>query len=203
MARRVADLDERDYQVRIAIRGELRRLREEQGLSQRALGERLGIEGSGVRRLERDGVDQSRTSTVMRWARALGKELVLKPVGFPRPAPIVRPSKSNDVDLLLSAILPDLTGDAWAVARMVETLTGIRVACYVSQLRLAEQLDLTDQAVSVFETSAADAALVMLQRHARAIARCSRRPDAHLAVRLEDPAPQPETDQEVPDVACP
>lgn len=202
MARRIADLDERDYQTRIALRAQLRALRVDQGVSQRELGDRLGgRDGSCVRRLERQGVDQSRTSTVMRWARALGKTLALEPVGFPRPATFIRPSKSSDVDALLSAILPGLTGDEWDIARMIEKLAGIRIACSVSQEKLADRLNLTEQAVSFFETSAADTALVMLQRHARGIAKCSRRPDAHLAVRLEDPAPQPETDQEVPDVA--
>ena len=200
MARRIADLDERDYQVRIALRAELRALREQQGLSQHALGERMSMDGAGVRRLERQGVDQSRASTVMRWAHALGRTLVMEPVGFPRPARFVRPSKANEVDLLLSAILPGLTGAEWDVARLIEKLAGIRIACYVSQLRLADRLNVTEQAVSFFETSAADTALVMLQRHARGIAKCSHRADAHLAVRLELPAPDSD-DQEVPNVA--
>src|SRR4051812_23631021 len=110
MGRRIADLDERDYRTRVGIRTQLRARRLLWGWSQRDLGEQLGYEAANVRRLERAGVDQSFTVTVMRWARALGMRLVLQPVGFPDPAPSV----SDPLEDLLAAVSSQvhLDGDA-------------------------------------------------------------------------------------------
>jgi len=51
---------------------------------------------------------------------------------------------------------------------------------------LAAVLGISEQAVSIFETTGTDTALVVLQRYARGLARCARRTDAHLHVRLHD-----------------
>jgi hypothetical protein len=61
----------------------------------------------------------------------------------------------------------------------------------VTQGQLADQFGVSEQAVSLIEVSGHSTALVVLQRHARGIARCARLSAAHLAVRLE---PQPDTE---------
>lgn len=186
MGRHITDLDARDRQARLDVRTQLRAHRELLGLSQRALGLRLGYEAANVRRLEREGVNQSYTVTVMRWARALGLRLVLQPVGFPPPARSV----GDSVDDLLAALSGQVdmsgdAGDAWAVTRITQQLVGIRLACRVTQPQLASQFRTTEQNVSLIETAGSSTALVVLQRHARGIARCSWRPAAYLDVRLE------------------
>jgi transcriptional regulator with XRE-family HTH domain len=185
MARRIDDLDVRDYDTRTAVRVRLRERREQLGVTQRALGEALGFEAANVRRLERAGVDQSYTVTVMRWAAALGLRLVLEPVGFPPPVGLGRVDTLND----MMAALTDagFAGDEeWEVARIIADLAGIRAACRVACAQLAAKIGVTPTAVGLIETAGASSALVVLQRHARGIARCARRPDAYLAVRLEE-----------------
>ncbi len=185
MGRRIADLDDRDYQARVDIRTQLRARRELWGWSQKKLGEALGYEAGNVRRLERQGVDQSYTVTVMRWARALGMRLVVEPVGFPRPVHYYRDMIQAMAHAMLTAG-PGDADDAAEVAGIVQQLVGIRLACRVTQTQLGQRFGITDQSVSLIETSGSSCALVVLQRHARGIAKCSWRPDAHLAVRLED-----------------
>jgi transcriptional regulator with XRE-family HTH domain len=192
MGRRINDLDDRDFQARTAMRIQLRARRETLGLSQRALGQILGYAAANIRRLEREGVDQSYTTTIMRWARALGFRLMMQPVGFPPPARSI----GDSVDDLMAALgaeidLGGTAGDAWEVNRLTAELVGIRLACRVTQPQLARQFKTTDQNVSLIETSGNSTALVVLQRHARAIGRCSWRPDAHLAVWLDDETTHP------------
>lgn len=183
MSRRIADMDPRDYQTRIQIRTDLQAARIEQGLTQQKLGARLGYDGANVRRLERQGVDQSYTVTVMRWARALGLRLVLEPVGFPPPAPRRAAATLND---MMAMVGGDDLGDEWQVARIVSQLAGIRTACGVTAARMGDRLGISPTAVALFETSGASSALVGLQRHARGIAACSwRASGGYLAVRLE------------------
>ena len=185
MARRIADLDARDYQARVDIRVQLRARRQACGWSQRKLGDRLGYDAANIRRLEREGVDQSFTVTVMRWARELGTRLVLTPVGFPPPAPYYR----NMIEAMAEAMAlaaPGEADDAAEVAGLIQQLVGIRLACRVTQPQLAKQFGTTVQNVSLIETAGSSTALVVLQRHARGIARCAWRPDAHLAAHVED-----------------
>lgn len=188
MARRVDDLDDRDRQTRLAIRAQLRGRREQLGMSQQALGDLMRTNPANVRRLERQGVDQSYTISVMKWARMLGLRLAITPVGFPPPVA----AGGDRADELLAAVSGQIhvagdAGDMWEVVRLMRTLVGIRVACAVSQRRMAARIGVTEQAISLVEVSGSSTALVVLQRHARGIARCSRRPEAYLDVRLEDP----------------
>lgn len=184
MARRINDLDDRDLAARIRIRQQLVAAREQAGLTCRQLGEKLHYEPANIRRLERQGVDQSYTVTVIRWARALGRDLVLEPVGFPPPRP---PLAARHLTAMVAAA--GIDADERRVARMVLCLAGIRVACAVTPAQLAERLGITPSAVGLFETSGASSALVALQRHARAVARCARRSNAYLAVHLSDTNP--------------
>lgn len=134
-----------------------------------------------MRRLERAGVDQSYAVTVMRWARALGCRLVMTPVGFPRlPASYYR-GMVGDV----LAALDDDVDEGAEVAALVQRLVALRNTCRVTQADLAKRIGTTDKNVSLIETAGSSTALVVLQRHARAIGKCSWRPAAHLAVTLE------------------
>jgi transcriptional regulator with XRE-family HTH domain len=188
MARRVADLDLRDYDTRIAVRAQLRAAREAQHLTQEQVAQAMWTQAANVRRLERQGVDQSYAVTVMRWAAAVNQQLVIEPVGFPPPAP--RRAGTNP---LLAAVSASLTGPDWQVVRLWQALVGIREACAVSQDQMARVLGISSQAVSLLEHAEAGSLLVVLQRHARAIAACCpHRAGAHLSVRVV-PAPAPET----------
>lgn len=185
MATFVADLDDGDRRAREVLRGQLRARRELLGWSQRKTAERIGIDTASVRRRERLGVDQAYASTVLRWARALGLRLVMDPVGFP-------PTPAADVDDLLAAIGGELspgTSAAWQTVAVMENLVRLRLACRVTQRQLADVFGTTEQAVTLVETSGSTNALVVLQRHARGIARCAWLPGAHLSVHLE-----PDTD---------
>jgi transcriptional regulator with XRE-family HTH domain len=187
MGRRVADIDERDRQVRVDVRSRLRTRRQQLGWSQRQVGELLGSHPANIRRLEREGVDQSYAISVMRWARVLGLRLVLQPVGFPPPAVQV----GDAVDDLLTAVAGDIRGsgdldDAWEMTRIMGQLVGVRLACRVTRPQLAKRIGTTEQNVSLIETAGSSTALVVLQRHARAVAKCSWRPDAYLSVSLEE-----------------
>jgi len=188
MGRTVVDLDDRDLAVRDALRLELTALRLAAGLSQRQVAIAMGSEASLVRGLERAGVLQSRTGTVLRWARALGKRVIIEPVGFPPPAKQRWPSRSAGVEGLLATIAQTewADRDEWVAAGIAADLAGIRVACGITQTELADVLGISEQAVSILETAGTDTMLVVLQRYARGLARCSRRPDAHLHVRLHD-----------------
>lgn len=189
MGRRIHDLDDRDSQARAGLRIQLRARREELGISQFALGEKLGWQAANVRRLERQGVDQSYAHTVMRWARALGLRLAVEPVGFPKPWTV----GADRVDRMLSALATQMyetgrcdTADEWEVLRLTKQLVGIRLACGVTQDQLAGVFGVSTQAVSLFEIVDKTTSLVALQRHARGIARCSPRwRDGYLCVRLE------------------
>lgn len=190
MARRIDDLDQRDLQTRLAIRAQLRARREQLGMSQQALGDLLSTGASNVRRLERQGVDQSYTTTIMKWARMLGLRLAITPVGFPPPARV----GADRVDDLLAAVSGQMhtvggtdNADQWEVTRLMRALSGIRVACAVTQRQMAARMGVCGQAASLVEISGSSTALVVLQRHARAIARCSRRSQAYLDVRLDQP----------------
>lgn len=186
MARRITDLDERDYQARAALRVALRDARGNLGLSQRALGERLGFDGANVRRLERQGVDQSYAITVMRWARALDLELVMEPVGFPPVADDVTAADSVNDMLAMLAGTTTVPAEEATVAALISRLTRIRTVLGVTAVQLAARFGTTPTAVSMVETTGRGSALVTLQRHARGIARCSwRAPDGYLDVRLE------------------
>lgn len=194
MARTIADLHPDDAAARETLRTQLRAVRETAGLSQRQLGERLGTDQANIRRLEQQGVRQSRTGTVARWARALGHELVLEPVDLPSPSLFRRPSRASGVDEILTAILhgPELTGPEWKAAHVMAQLIGIRNAAGVTQHALAARLGLTYQAIAFTEQATADTALVVLQRYARGIAQCSRYRTGRLDVRLEPIARNPQ-----------
>ncbi len=184
MGRRVDDLSPADRDARIDVRTRLRARRIELGLSQRQLGRRLGYEAANIRRLEREGVDQSYTVTVMRWARALDMQLGLTPVGFPRPGYYYRDMVAAMVTAMATAG-PGEAEDAAEVAGLVQQLVALRIACGVSQDQLAKRIGTTDKNVSLIETAGSATALVVLQRHARAIGKCAARPEAHLAVTLQ------------------
>lgn len=186
MGRTVTDLDERDLAARDRLRLDLIQARLDAGLSQRAVAHAMGRQASMVRQLEAGMVLQSRTGTVVRWASALGRKVTIEPVGFPAPVRGRPPSRSTDVDDLLTAMTHTMPADLddWVAARVAADLVGIRIACGISQPVLADALGITEQAVSIFETSGADTALAVLQRYARALARCTRRTDAHLHVRV-------------------
>ena len=191
MGRRLADLDERDYAARIAIREQLCDRRTELGLTQKDLGELMGTNQANVRRLERTGVDQSFTISIMRWARALGLRLVLEPIGFPKPHPRnIRGTGAMMAALAATRITDDNAGDEWAVLAMRDTLASIRLTCNVTCAQLGAKFGTGEANVWQFETHGGSPQLVALQRHARGIARCTWRSEAYLDVRLE-PAPEP------------
>lgn len=198
MARVIADLHPGDFTARDHIRWQLREIRRRGGITQRELGDRLGVDQSNIRRLERAGVLQSRTSSVVRWARALGHELKLEPALLPAPIPLRRPSRSRDADEMLAILVHSagLAGDDWRAARLVADLTGIRIAAGVTQQRLADRLGLSLQAISYLEASTVDNAIVVLQRYARGVAQCSRWRHGRLEVWLEPIVsnPQPTVD---------
>jgi len=187
----IADLDDRDRQARAGLHHQLRARREELGWSQRKVGEACGIDAASVRRRERLGVDQSYAATIMQWADALGLHLAMQPVGFPAIA--ARPL--SRIDKLMAYIQVEMntrTAAGWKSAAVLADLVQLRTALGVTQDQLAAQFGVSEQAVSLIEAGAQSPALVVLQRHARGIARCARLPHAHLAVRLE-----PEEDTEV------
>jgi transcriptional regulator with XRE-family HTH domain len=197
MARRIPDLHPDDYTTRIELRAQLRRIREAAGLSQRDMKPLLGFDQGTISKMERLGVEQAKTATVARWARALGHRLTLTPTGFPPPVRWRRQSRGNDpVAGLLSALAGTGAGegavfggsDEWLAARTLNDLVGIRVACAVSQERLAQVLGISEAAISLTELGTADNQLVTLQRYARAVARVSRYRCGYLAVSL-DPIP--------------
>jgi transcriptional regulator with XRE-family HTH domain len=189
MARRVDDLDERDYRARIDIRHQLREARLAAGLTQREVAERMNLDAANLRRLEAQGVDQSYSATVMTWARALDRRLVMEPVNFPAPAALRRAGSVNAMMALIGG-----AGDEWAVAEVATRLAGIRAACGVTATQMAARIGITSTAVLYIEMAGANSQLVVLQRHARAIARCSwRARDGYLALRLE-----PDTEMEHP-----
>lgn len=194
MARTIPDLDERDFTVRDQLRQQLRQLREDQGISQRELAERIGCDASGIRRLERQGVLQSRLGTTIRWAGGLRHTLVTEPVGFPPPRRVWRPPAATGVDAILAMLVhtEGITGDDWAAPRLIGTLVGIRVACGVTQRELAGRLHLSEQAVSFMETATMDSALVVVQRYARAVAVCSQWRSGYLGVWLQPVVPEPQ-----------
>lgn len=196
MARRVDDLHPDDYNTRIEIRTQLRELREQQGLSQRALGRLLGLGQGNIGRFEREGVDQSKTSTVAGFARVLKHRLTLTPIGFPPPARFRRTADMHPADRLLADLVETWNvgafggTDGWLAARTLHDLVGIRNACGVRQDRLGRVLGVSEQSVSLTERGTADNQLVTLQRYARALARASRYKGGYLAVAVE-PAHQP------------
>lgn len=176
----ITDLDGRDRAARAALAPALRARREQLGLSQRAVAAPSGHDAAMVRRLERLGGDQARATTFMWWARAVGWRLRLEPVGFPDLT-----GRPGGVFAAMRATLDGDGDDVWQVAALTGELAAIRVACGVKHDQLAALFGLTDQAISDIERSPAASALVLLQRHARGIAICARRPGAYLAVRLE------------------
>jgi DNA-binding XRE family transcriptional regulator len=119
----------------------------------------------------------------MQWAQVLGMRLVLEPVGFP-------PARAGTaVDELLAAVATEMTPGtsvAWRSVAVLDDLIRIRRTCRVTQAQLAAQIGISAKTVSMVETGGSATALVVLQRHARGIARCVRLPDAYLSVRLED-----------------
>jgi len=184
MSRFIADLDDRDRKARASLHYELRARREALGWSQRKVAEACGIDAASVRRRERLGVDQSYAATIMRWAEVLGLRLVMRPVGFPPAAP--RPL--NRIERLMATIQVEMnatTAAGWKSAALLADLVRLRQVCRVTQGQLADQFGVSEQAVSLIEVSGHSTALVVLQRHARGIARCARLPHAHLAVWLE------------------
>lgn len=196
------DLDPRDRTNRLALRTSLRTARETDGISQRELGERLGIDQPGVGRYER--ADNWRITTALRWARALNRRVVLRPTGFPTAAgrPVNWGTKNSDIQDALRDVLGAMTADGdasddWTVAKLQSELAGIRVACGITQLRLATRIGVTVQALSLFEGADHGTSVVMAQRHARGIARCAGLPAAYLHLDLE----QPEREEE--DAAVP
>lgn len=196
MAGRVEDLDRRDRMRRIVLRADLRQAREDQGLSQRQLAERLGIDQPGVGRYERG--DQWKITTVLRWARALSSRVVLRPSGFPPAGRSMYWGKNADIEGALNDILgtvhvsdPD-RDDEWAVAKLLSELAGVRAACGVSQKRLAARLGISEQSVSLFEGADHGTSVAMAQRYTRALGLESGRKGL-LNVALE-PAPVPEVE---------
>lgn len=200
MARRVVDLDPADYTARIELRARFRLLREQAGLSQREFGKLTGQQQGTVSKFERTGVDQAMTSTIARWARWLDHRLTLTPVGFPRP---VRWRRQSDrgADLLAALVTTHNVAafggaDGWMAASTLYDLVGIRVACGVSQERLAQVLGISEQSISLTERGFADNQLATLQKYARALARASRHRGGHLTIGL-DPIDQPQHDTSV------
>lgn len=196
MARRINDLHPDDFRARTELRGRLRAIRERQGISQRDMGRLVDLSQGNVGRFEREGVDQSKTSTVARYARALGYRLTLTPIGFPRP---VRWRRQKDdlaarvFDALVVTYNVAAFGgaDGWLAAHTLHDLVGIRVACGVRQDQLGRVLGVSEQSVSLTERDAADNQLVTLQRYARGLARTSRHRDGYLLVGL-DPLDHPD-----------
>lgn len=200
MAARVADLDDRDRFNRLALRAELRDTREAESVSQRALAARLGIDQPGVGRYE--CTDQWRVTTVLRWARALNRRVILRPVGFPAATRSMYWGKNTDIEGALHAILGSVTGsgntgDDWTVAKLQSELAGIRGACGISQLRLADRIGVSEQALSQFEGGENGTSVVVAQRYARGLALCARLPLAYLSLTLEQPELE-DTDAAIP-----
>jgi transcriptional regulator with XRE-family HTH domain len=188
MSRVIADLDDRDRKARADLHLQLRARRQLLGWSQRKVGDACGVDPAGIRRWERLGVDQSYAATIMRWAEPLGLRLVMEPVGFPT----VPARPLSRIGQLFAAIEVEMTGRtsaAWRTAAVRADLVRIRQACRVTQAQLADQFRVSEQAVSMTEVGDSSPALVMLQRHARGIARCARRPEAYLAVSLQEDTP--------------
>ena len=192
MARHVDDLHPDDLTARIDLRARLCSIREQAGLTTRDTATRMGVDVANFRRLERQGVTQSRYATVARWARALDHRLVLTPEGFPNPVRWRLHDVSHRERTLTALVdtynVAALGGhDGWAAAKLLRDLTGIRVACGISQRRLADTIGVTEQCVSLFEVSLSDPMLVMCQRYARAVAGACRprRYGALLRVGLE------------------
>jgi DNA-binding XRE family transcriptional regulator len=196
MARRIPDLEPADYNARIHLRAHLRALRERTGVSQRDFAPRLGLEQGSLSKMERTGVDQSKTSTVARWARALDHRLTLTPIGFPEPVRWRRQSNSNDLlnALVTTGNIGALGGaDGWVAAYALHKLVGIRLACGVSQDQLSRILGISEQAISLTERGASDNQLAWLQRYARGVARASQHRSGYLALALDPTgADQPE-----------
>lgn len=190
MARHIPDLHPDDQTVRIELRARFRALREQRGLSQRDLGELMGLGQGNIGRLERAGVDQSKTSTVARWARVLGHRLTLTPQGFPAPVRWRRKTGDPGADLMAALVNTYNVGafggtDGWLAARTLHDLVGIRIACGVRQEQLGRVLGVSEQSVSLTERNAADNQLVTLQRYARGLARASRHKGGYLAVGID------------------
>lgn len=192
MARRIEDLHPDDYATRIELRGQLRALREQCGLSQRDLGKLLGLHQGNIGRMEREGVDQSKTSTVAGWARVLWRRLTLTPIGFPPPARWRRRTADmHPADRLLADLVETWNvgafggTDGWLAARTLYDLVGIRIACGVRQDQLGQVLGISEQSISLTERGTADNQLVTLQRYARGLARASRHKGGFLAVGLD------------------
>lgn len=192
MARRIGDLHPDDRTARIEIRTRLRALREQQDLSQRDLARLLGLGQGNIGRFEREGVDQSKTSSIAAFARVLGHRLTLTPTGFPAPSRF-RPwtANTNLADRLLADLVETWNvgafggADGWLAAHTLHTLVGIRIACGVHQHQVGRVLGVSEQSVSLTERNAADNQLVTLQRYARALAKASRHRGGYLAVGLE------------------
>jgi hypothetical protein len=199
MSRIIRDLHPDDLTARLQLGAALVRIREDTGTSRAQVASRIGgVHPSNLGRLERTGIGQSRTCTVGNWARALNHQLTLTPVGFPRPhrwypyelAPTIRA-----VHALLDTHNVAAFGGpvGFHVAHVVRDLIGIRVACGVSQAKLADWLGVSEQNISLFETSFKDTILANLQRYARGLAQASRHRAGFLELGLypagEQPAP--------------
>ena len=190
MSTRVNDVDPRDHQTRVDLRTQLVAVRHQRGISATTLAQALRTEASNVRRDERIGVVNARVVTIMRWADTLGYTLRWEPVGFPEPAPRARNTRDKDLDELLAAVMPALRGtDEIAVTGLVEVLARIRVACGITQARLAQVCGITESAVSAFENAINQPTLSLVQRHARGVAQLAGLPDAYLRVWLEPKHP--------------
>lgn len=177
----VDDLDPADLAARTVLRGQLVARRVQLGWPQRKTAELGWFDPSALRRLERVGLDRGYAGTGIRWARALGLRLVLKPCGFP-------PPPAGGVDDLLAAVAAGMSpgrGAQWQVAAVRDELVRIRVVCQVLQTDLARRFGVSSAAVSLIEQTGSS--LVVLQRHARGIGLCAGLPRAHLRVHLEDP----------------
>lgn len=165
------DLHEYDLGTRENLRDALVEVRVYKGLTQRALGKRIGVVPSAVGQMENRVNWQ--ISTVQRWAGGLDLRLVLRPDCLP----------FDSLDVLQYLLRPTDPAAAMAFDRraLIEGLVEARRWVGMSQQRVAQRLGISEKGVGAIEHER-DVMLVTAQRYCRAL-------DLSLAVELEEVSP--------------
>jgi transcriptional regulator with XRE-family HTH domain len=139
------------------------------GLSQRALGAKLGIAQSHVSKIERAAVDPQ-VSSLMEIARALGLELMFVPKQLVPAVQALQREAVPDLRRAPSAIDHDLTRLARRASELIHRFTELRVlseiASAADDLRIA-RLDESSAAEARSSIDAAETILERLRRHPR------------------------------------
>jgi transcriptional regulator with XRE-family HTH domain len=202
--RSIEDLRPVDHDTREELRAGLLARRQELGLTQYQVADRLGVCQTVVQRFEKQL--QWRMSTLSRWALALdGAVIRYRLVDFPDPWHVhgIHGHEYTCPDGPAEEV------ERWHRSRAIGDVIGARHAVnhsgrrWVDLNRLADIIGCTEPTLSQWEDDVQDdTRLAVLQRYATATAIAARMPDSHLTVALVVPH-DGETDERPREVSDP